>query len=586
MGNELSVSRAFAALVEAARSSFSQPNTRQFALTWLAAARMVVMGECSALKDLGGLKTDLGWKAVERAGLPVDAVSHLFGSSERGEPIDLRSRAAAIVTGLYAELGTQPWDVLPSLTDYSFRSKQGMDGVQEVSSVVSELMLDLVGQPDGWLWLPFDSTGTMMIRALRRGWKIKAASMTVPTHSILKLLMLAIETGCPTSKNVDTTVEAEGSGHPTIKASYVIAVPPFGELVRQGRFASRDSSGGRALELFARSESWAIHHLIERTSKKAVFLVPPGLLFTKGQDQRLREFLLHRGGKNNELEAVVALPPGVLSATHISTAILVTNPGSDTDGIRMVDLGIAKRSLTGLDETVQAGRRAALGLEQNPERVKTVTRDEIMTNEYILTPSRYVRRQVVMQPDSVKLKDICIAIRPPALTKEESGAEMAEVGIPEMGAWSRINGPLIKRVKLKTRSKNTPTLQRDDVILSVKGTIGKAGLIGTVTANTTVVSQSCVALRVTQNKERVLPEYLLMYLRSNAGRTQLECLQVGATMQHVSLATLLSTFQVPLPSLEKQRAFVTDYELLCTLEAQIGEIEDRMKNISQKRWSI
>lgn len=575
------------ALLDAARGSFSQPNARQFALTWLAAARMAVLGRLQDLKGLSDLNTEAGWRIVEAAGLPVDAVSHLFGGTETGEVIGLRARAVAIVTELYAELEQQPWDVLPSVTAFSFRAGRGLDGAQEISAGVAELLLDLAGEPNEWLWLPFDSNGTMTIRALRRGWRVKAASMTEVSHSTLKLL-LAIEYGSPTHPDVDTQVERDSSGRPSTTAPYVVAVPTFGEIVRHGRLAQWDSTEGRAMEHYARSDAWAIHELMRRATKRAIFLVPPGVLFTRGQEQRLREFLLQRGGERNEIEAVIALPPGVLSSTNMSSAILVANPGGGTDAIRMVDLGISKRSLADLDETVQAGRLVALGIEQDEERARLVSRDEVITNEYTLTPSRYVRRQVEVGPNAVRLEELCVAIRPPALTKDEDGVDMVEVGIPEIGSWRRIAGPFSKQVKLKTRGRNLPTLQRDDLVLSVKGTVGKAGLLGAVEENTAVVSQSCLALRVQPGKDgaTVLPEYLLMYLRSDAGRFQLEGLQVGATMQHVSPATLLNSFQVPLPSLEEQRVVVSDYEQLCALEAQIAELEGRMKDIAQQRWAI
>lgn len=163
-------------------------------------------------------------------------------------------------------------------------------------------------------------------------------------------------------------------------------------------------------------------------------------------------------------------------------------------------------------------------------------------------------------PNAVKLEEICVAVRPPALTKDD-GIEMDEVGIPEIGVWSRIAGPFRKKVRLKSGGNSRPTLQPNDVILSVKGTIGKAGLIGDLVEGTAVVSQSCVVLRMRRGKDQVqvMPEYLLMYLRSEAGRFQLEGLQVGATMQHVSPATLLGSFRVPLPQMEEQRLVVAEY---------------------------
>jgi hypothetical protein len=586
MNAESSTSHAFVALLDAARGSSSRVNAIQFALTWLAGARMVTQRMDPESRDLESLNTKAGWQALEEEGLPIDAVTHLLNEFGTSELIGLRAKALAIVANLNAVLGSQPWDVLLSLNATNFRFARGMDGVQEINTAVVDLLLDMAGSPEGWLWLPFDTTGAMTIHALRRGWKVEAAYTAGTSFSTLKFL-LAIETGSPTCSKVATSLVCSDTARPLPPVNCAIAIPPIGELLRQGHQPHWNLNNERAFEHFNRSETWGIHESMGRATKRAIFLVPPGILFTKGQEQRFREFLLHRGGECNELEAVVALPPGALSTTNISTAILVTQPGGSADAIRMVDLGISKRSIADLSASIKAGKKIALGLEADESRARFVTRDEVMANDYILTPARYVHGPLNVGTNAVKLEDFCIAVRPPGLTKD-SGIEMDEVGIPDIGAWRTIAGPFRKKVRLKSKGDSRPTLQPNDVILSVKGTIGKTGLVGNIETGTAVASQSCVALRLRHGMDhaRVMPEYLLMYLRSDVGRAQLEGLQVGGTMQHVSPVTLLSSFRVPLPPFEEQRAVVAEYWQLCALEAQIADLEAQMKALTQQRWTV
>ncbi len=137
-----------------------------------------------------------------------------------------------------------------------------------------------------------------------------------------------------------------------------------------------DTAGGKGLEQFARSESWAIHEFVNRTKKRAVFVTGQGVLFAKGQEQRLREYLVHRGGECNEVEAVISLPPGVFGAAAIAGAVLIVNPGGHTDDVYMADLGSGRRSLQEAGDIVTAGRGIALG-KVPTDKARSVTRDEI-----------------------------------------------------------------------------------------------------------------------------------------------------------------------------------------------------------------
>ena len=581
---ELPASRAFAALVDSTRVLASQPNARRFALTWLAAARMAVMGLLPELKGLSDLNTLAGWQLAQDAGLPIDAVANLFSSPDSGATIGIRAKAVSIVAELQAELGSQPWDILPSLAIAGTRLSRDYTYEGELIESAAELLLELAGDPDGWLWLPFDISGTMTIRALRRGWDVKAVLMTEMSHSDLPLL-LAIETGKTTHPAVQTTVERDSSGQPVTKAQTLIANPPFGASVRGTRLAQWDSSDSRAMDYFVRSETWSVHELVNRASKKAIFVVPPGLLFTKGQEQRLREHLVHHGGECNELEAVITLPSGVLLHTNLASAILVMNPRLGTEKIRMVDLGVAKRNVASADEIVRKGKNLALGLEADEERALVVTRQNVIDNDCIFTPSRYLRQPIDAGPNAIALELVFDVVRPPVLEKD-GGAEVFELGIPDLGNWNQIARLPAKINTIRAKGSDGHALKQGDIVVSVKGTIGKCGIVGHFEDAKLVVSQSCVALRVKGEGagQKVAPEYLLMYLRSEAGRAQLESFQVGAGMQHVSVATLLSAFRFPMPTESERDQVSQAYRQLCTYESQIADIQGQMETLEGKRW--
>ncbi|WP_213959572.1 type I restriction-modification system subunit M/S [Variovorax sp. dw_954] len=576
---ESPAARAFSQLVELARKD-GYGEAWLFALAWLAAGRMVTVGNSNVAATIHQLAELDAWKALVEAGYPAEGMDHAVAQRTSKSIQDLGRRAAAtsILVELHRELGDLPWDVLPCFIDGGARRGEA-EGT--VVPELAALLFDLLGAPDACeLWIPFDLRGQLTIEALRRGWRVLAASpllaWTLPAQ-----LLLTIEAGQPDHPNVRREVDRDSAGRPISRADYSLVMPPFGLQVKDSRLAMWDASGGKGLEHFARSESWAIHEFVNRANKRAVFVATQGVLFAKGQEQRLREYLLQRGGECNEVEAVISLPPGVFGATGIAGALLVINPGGGTDDVYMADLGSGRRSLQEAGAIVAAGRDIALG-KATTQKARYVSRDEIAANEHSLAPSRYLRRVADLGASAVPLGDICMALRPPTTSKDPSPFEVAEVGQQDLNHWKSISHELEKTTYLKTSPKTAALVQPGDIVFSIKGTVGKAALMGdAVQDRPTVVSQSCLALR--PSSDRVLPQYLLMYLRSPHGQAQLEGLQVGAGVQHISPSTLLN-MQVPVPPLEVQREACADYDRLCELEAQVVELQDEIGDLTKQRW--
>ncbi|MFZ2987226.1 N-6 DNA methylase [Ideonella sp.] len=545
-----------------------------FALAWLAAGRMAVARNMT----VDQLAEVDAWKALVDAGFPAEAADRAVPQRTSTSVADMGRRAAAtsIVAELHRELGELRWDVMPCFLDGGTRQAGGM-----VVPELAALLFDLVGEPDGSeLWIPFDLQGQLTVEALRRGWRVLAAS-PLSVWPLPAQLLLTIEAGHPEHPKVRREVERDVTGRPISRADYALVMPPFGVQVKDSTMAMWDTAGGKGLEQFARSESWAIHEFVNRTNKRAVFVSVQGVLFAKGQEQRLREYLVHRGGECNEVEAVISLPPGVFGAAAIAGSVVVVNPGGGTDDVYMADLGSGRRSLQEAGDIVAAGHDIALG-KVPTDKARSVSRDEIAANEYSLAPSRYLRRVAALGANAVPLGEICTALRPPATSKDSSQFELAEVGQQDLNQWSAINHELAKTTHLKAPPKAGTLVQPGDIVFSIKGTVGKAAMMGSAAhARPTVVSQSCLALRPLT--DRIMPQYLLMYLRSPHGQAQLEGLQVGAGVQHISPSTLLA-MQVPVPPLEEQRAACPDYARLCDLEDRVARLQGEIADLTRHRW--
>lgn len=558
-------------------------NAQLFALTWLAASRMVAVRQVHGIAAVDQLTELQAWKALLESGFPTEAYDLIAAqrSSAVAHDVGRRAAAAAIVSELIAELGQHRWDVLPCIT-----GSAGRRGEAEGTLVpeLATLLMDMVGAPpNSEVWIPFDRKGQLTVEALRRGWRVYTASPLV-SRQLVRRLLLTIETGHSEPPSVRTEIDRDSAGRPVGRADYALVVPPFGVHVKDSRMSMWDITGTGAHEQFARSESWAIFEFANRINKRAVFLVPQGVLFSKGQEQRLREYLLTRGGDRNELQAVIGLPPGVFNATAIAGAIIILTQSGESEGVYMADLGSGRRSLLEAGDVVLAGRELALGHVQN-DKTRLVSREEIEANEFSFAPSRYLKRLVDLPDEVTKLGDVCTIVRPPATTRDTTLNEVAEIGLADLRQWKPISGDIDKTVFLKASPKESALLRQGDIVLSIKGSVGRAALVDDIGKRPTVVSQSCVVLRLNPDRPATLhPEVLLMYLRSPHGQAQLEGLQVGTGVQHISPSTLMSAVSVPIPSYQTSLEIRKDFISLCEFEHRKAAIEHAMSEIAWKRW--
>lgn len=577
------IARAFHQLLDVSKGDLYRGQPQLFALTWLAAGRMVIDGE-GAVESLDSLADPNTWKQLVDAGFPAEAIEGvgILRSMEMGR----RARCVSVLADLYNAVGKAKWDVLPLVVNATLKRTYELESALLPS--LATYLVDLLGVAGETkeLWIPFDGMGQLAIEALRRGWTVRTASPSGMSQLPLQLLLI-IETGHPEHPRILREVGHAESGILSTKATHVLVVPPFGASIRASRLAHWDTTG--AVELFARSESWAIYEFINRATERAVFAVPSGVLFSRGQEERLRDYLLHRGGECNELEAVIALPIGVFaSAAGVSGAAIIMTPGLGNDTIEMAVLGGNRRSIVEADEILKQEHDRLMGNAPSTRRSTHVSRDEIAANENSLAPSRYLRR-VSDLGESVRLGDVCEAVRPPSLAKEETLFIAHEVGMADLNVWRPIEslGPKEKAVHLRAEPKPSALLRPGDIVVSIKGSIGKASIIGTIASRQPLVpSQSCLALRLQDNaKSKLWPEYLLMYLRSEHGLAQMEGLQVGTAIQHVSPNTLLS-LAVPLPTPEIQAEVRRDFDELCALEDAQVRAGIQMTELRKRRWTM
>jgi type I restriction-modification system DNA methylase subunit len=593
------ISQAYQRLEEVLRYSGHYRKITQI-LVWIALARLQSVGKLAMPLDEIVMKGE--WSGATNAGLNQSAIALLLNVPQGGKGINaMNLDALEAVRRLCLDLKDAPdsaWDVLPLLTSAERRMYIAPELLIEQYAV--ELMVDMIGNQEGTVWVPFDASGQIAITAARKGFAVNNASiLTVP--DLIGHLLILIESGGPTHPRITTEITRDSIGRPITKADYVLAAPPINMSIRSGEWAQWQVGDGTRSEIYDRSEAWAVSELLKRAEKKLIILTSHNWLFSTGQERRLRRQLL--GELNCTIESVTTLPAGVLASTNIPTAITTFDLKKSNNLVRMTSLLTEDRS-TSLDELLNQNRNNILLDKGESKQSRSFHIREIIDAESVLLPQRLLHKTTLSSANYIPLEQICIPIRPPTPYRGIDGEYVIELGIPDLRdrKWKPIDSEEAsenKMVFIRQRERPESFLEKGDIVLSVKGTLGLTGLISDFFGQgesksrdeewvKSVISTSCVGLRIDSvaASKGISAVYLLMYLRSEEGQDQIKSLKVGAAMPHISIQSLMRTFRIPIPNKTELLEVTKHYEKLCSFEEVIERIKSQMEEISDSRWTL
>jgi hypothetical protein len=602
LNKNLPLPRAFFRLQDLARTNgLAYVDTQ--ALTWLATARLYAKNRSvfTPSFSLDDLVQEAGWQQIVSVGLSPEAAFRIHDRRAGGlyEASSMRD-AISVIKELCKELDGAPdsaWDVLPFIFSSDKRHQRGLELF--ISQPLVELLVDMLKGKSGSVWTPFDASGQIAITAFRRGYDVHTASIT-GYESITRHLLTCIETGSAKHPKLITEIARDERGRPILDADFIIADPPFGHSVREGQWGQWEKRESDGASSYDRAEAWTITHLLQRAKRQLILFSSQNWLFSTGQERRLREALIEKS--NIQMDSVVTIPAGAFSSSYVASAIASFGHGIPLDAVRMTDVKSEDRADT-IESLVDMYRPAILGSDQPMRNSQMITRQAIREADYVLLPQRHFRAIGLAGVNAVPLGEICIALRPPTPYRSVEGRDVLEIGIPNLreGLWLPIAEPDHENEKWVVTNPSTryeTFLSRDDIVLSVKGTLGLARLVSDFFGPPegddqsewvrSVVSTSCIALRLSKDAhlKGISPRYLLMYLRSGEGQEQIRSLQVGAGMPHISIQTLMSAVRIPIPSEDDHAAVIADFEKLCTLEESIALLRYEMETLSESRWVV
>jgi len=376
-----------------------------------------------------------------------------------------------------------------------------------------------------------------------------------------------------------------------------IAVPPWGEKMRELLIddpwlppaplecpsSIRDSEARRV---------FAAH---QRCSGSTYALVSPGIGFRTSKDlEYFREELV----KRNWLDAVVALPSGANAATNLEGLLLVLKQdrvaGTPIKMIAAHDLLNPSKAKSGKvwDENGVKELAQILNNRSECSYARLITAEELEENGFSLQVSRYLHsegdlmlKRYLDSRTTVQLGDLAEIKRPVASLgrQEDDGIEVREVAPGDIDDSGQLRQGS-KRIRLPEAvlaKGRQQLLEQGDVLLSIKGGLGKVAVIQDL-EHPTVPGQAFCVVRLRPNAP-LTPAALVQYLRSAVGQTLLDKAGQGTAVAFVPMGELKSLPVVIPHASELQRAEALEQESVA-LSREVQELSRRLHSLSRQGW--
>lgn len=508
-------------------------------------------------------------------------------------------RPAAETARKLAESGVldnfDPTDVAVDLESWAY-------GYATLPPELAELLFDLaVPQQGETVYCPWEFGGQLIARALERSGS--AYAETLLPYPLPALVSLFLE-GHLTLRVTDPIRDPSAvKGGQLERFPCSVAFPPMG--VRMDADISTRDLFERFPTPKASSTVLMIQHIVAQTNGRAVIVVPNSLLFGPGADREARAHLLSK----RQVEAVIALPSGLLSSSMVRIAVLVLNTNGGCETVRFLDadqprfkqpLSKARnRLINGLDVI-----RFCFGLgdaEVDESEGVEISVDEVMQNDATLQVNRYVlsaeRRRLqgmLVNTPKVALGDLVATVRPmPTINSDGlDGVEAFEVGAADLPPFGYIQQPS-KRVRVEPRRQTTSAvspeeqfLKPNDIVLIIKGSTGKMGVVPSDAPppgeGGWIAGQSATVLRVRGSS--VDPRAIAVLLRSSLGQEMLSGITSGAAIKLIQLREL-NKLELPLLDLETAAKAADILEQESALQGTINRLMSEQAQLSEELWS-
>jgi type I restriction enzyme S subunit len=126
-------------------------------------------------------------------------------------------------------------------------------------------------------------------------------------------------------------------------------------------------------------------------------------------------------------------------------------------------------------------------------------------------------------------------------------------------------------------------LKKDDIVMSVRGTMGKIGLVTNNIENANITAN---LLRLSPNKNKVYSKWLVWLMESSRFNEELDNYSDQTTIKTIRVPNLLS-INIPLPKYDEQNAIANFlYQKTAEIDGLIADKEKLIELLQEKRQAI
>ena len=517
---------------------------------------------------------------------------------ERADPIKIRD--VLYIALLLSEGGElQAFDLTDAILEHpSSRTGREFALPPEVASLLTGLS---GASTDDAVYIPWDSSGQLAAREVRTG---ASVYLETPIQSVIPSL-ISILADRPFKVAYADPILAPSAveGIRLKRFDVAVAFPPFGmryefDAIEKDwfkRFPERTRSG----------TVLSVRHLLSQAQRRVVVGVNNGLLFSDGSELAMRQDLLKRG----IVQAVVALPSGLLNYTNISFTILVLDPAGGHQQIKFINADCprfleatskARARLVNFDRLIQHTLDTELS-----EDAAIVPVADVLANNAQLQVSRYVLPDTNKQlqarlatSETVMLGDVVTTVRPiptlarpiPVLAKNIQSINVQEVSLTDLPPFGYIRTP-DRQVKVERQAiaKNEQQFLRPfDIVLTVRGNIGRLGIVPPDVPppgeGGWIAGQSAMVLRAIPDA-KIAPQVLALQLRSPLGQELINSIVSKASMPIIQLRELVR-LQVLVPDPETARRALDALEQEAKFQCDIDRLRQAQTQASAGLWTL
>jgi len=475
---------------------------------------------------------------------------------------------------------------------HQFFNKNDKNNELYISSSINKLTSELIDDNSKTIYIPFNNS-LEFLYSLDKKREIYTESKT--NHLLFELLNI-----------LDGIKITHKDSEPLIEPSYInkkaphlleqfdscVLFLPFGRKninnsinVESDKFDRFHYHNGVILDVNC------VEHTLAQTEKQAILYMPVGFTYRGGSEAKLRKDLI----ENNYLESVIQLAPNLDSNTSTETTIIVINKKKNDDKVHFINLKDSSFLKKDGRKVILDNFDKIIDIYKNKIEIDNISRvvnnEEIKSNKFSFSVERYMKskeslliKEYLESYKTIELQTIATVRKSQLFSDENEGKTVYEISPSDFSsAGFTMKGTKSKKIKKQLRKLYIYKLEKYDVILSTKGTIGKIAIYDKVATQTDdfIVSQANVIIRINEDdslkrKNRAIELY--MFLKSNIGQNILKELVSGTVMPQISTDDV-KKMKIPIIYEEEKEKISKNFYKEIKIFEKINKLQLEIENI-------